>query len=256
MPRGGLRNPRGGRPVGSKNRIPKSKEAINRLNDIVTELETGEYLYSTPDKKYLGSAMELLQAIYRAESLPVKIRLYAATKAVDHEPKPVPQAERDAEADEAADFVSRQLDKLHREHSCKQDEQLHQWIDEGKLTEEQALLARSQWVEDGDAAWEPHKFGYRADTVPLRMLQNGVNARENGPVASDVNSVPPETPQSPRQPNGHAQTQRVRLMYSHPCQEYTTLSGKLYQADNGGEMVVDEEDVQELYERLGARDRR
>ena len=40
MPRGGRRQG-AGRSVGSKNRIPKSKDAVNRLNDIVTELETG-----------------------------------------------------------------------------------------------------------------------------------------------------------------------------------------------------------------------
>src|SRR6516225_2576107 len=111
MPRGGRRQG-AGRPVGSKNRIPKSKDAVNRLNDIVKELETGEYLYSGA----VGTAMELLQSIYRAESLPIKIRLYAATKAVDHEPKVIPQQERDAQADEAAEKI---LDEVRRLRAAK-----------------------------------------------------------------------------------------------------------------------------------------
>ena len=44
MPRGGRRNG-SGRPTGSKNRIPRPKEAVKRLNDIVAEMETGEYLF-------------------------------------------------------------------------------------------------------------------------------------------------------------------------------------------------------------------
>ena len=74
MPRGGRRND-SGRPMGSKSRIPRPKEAVKRLNDIVTEMETGEYLFSNDNKEYAGTAAQLLQAICRAESLPTKIRL-------------------------------------------------------------------------------------------------------------------------------------------------------------------------------------
>ena len=116
MPKGGLRNPKGGRPLGSKNRIPKPKEAQQRLTEIVAELENGEYLYTTADKKYVGSAMELLQSVYRAESLPVKIRLYAATKAVDIEPRAIPQQEIDAQADQYAERLIAEVAAHRREH--------------------------------------------------------------------------------------------------------------------------------------------
>jgi hypothetical protein len=60
---------------------------------------------------------------------------------------------------------------------------------------------------------------------------------------------------APKQ-NGQAQVRRVQRLYSHPHQQYSTLAGTAYEADETGEMLVDEDDVAELLERLGARLRR
>ena len=222
MPRGGLRNPPGGRPLGSKNRIPKSKEAVERLREIVTELENGEYLYSNDKKEFPGTAVELLQAIYRCEKLPLKYRMYAATKAADIEPRPAAALPTAPDLDENRRWISTQFDKL----------------------------AKAEAIE------HERKAEHSADTALSLRLEHGRNARENGASAPDYKSVEAPKPQPQPAHNGHAQVQRVQRLYSHPSQEYPTLAGKTYQADNGGELVVDEDDVEELRTRLGAWDRR
>src|SRR5215472_13681903 len=197
--RGG-RRPGAGRRMGSKNRIPKPKAAVNRLNEIVSELETGEYLYSTADKKYMGTAMELLQSIYRAESLPVKIRLYAATKAVDYEPKPMPQQDVEAETDEAAEFIIAELKKLRKASIHEWDRWLQQLIDDREISDATALKirarvlrpkSRAQQQADGVAvgdddipAWQPVKppeiawnEGQARDKNSSATAQNGGNGR-------------------------------------------------------------------------------
>ena len=114
MPRGGRRNPPGGRPLGSKNRIPKPKEAATRLNEIVTEVETSNYLHSSEDKKFKGTAAELLQLIYQSETLPVQYRLYAAKAALEFEPR------NTAATDAKADPINELLDEVRRRRAVKQ----------------------------------------------------------------------------------------------------------------------------------------
>jgi hypothetical protein len=69
-------------------------------------------------------------------------------------------------------------------------------------------------------------------------------------------SVAPQNPQPQPAPNGNAQVRRVQRLYTHPHQRYSTMTGTAYVADETGELIVDEDDVTELLERLGARLRR
>src|SRR6516165_9591510 len=86
MSKGGRRQG-AGRPMGARDRVPRGRNGFDKLKTMVREAEDAEYLFSSDDKEFTGTAVQLLQAIYKAESLPVKIRLYAASKAADYEPK-------------------------------------------------------------------------------------------------------------------------------------------------------------------------
>ena len=228
--------------MGRKDTFPRSQKDYDQLKTMVYDAEVAEFLSTNDNKEFTGTAMELLQSIYRAESLPVKIRLYAATKAVDHEPKVVPQKEIDEQADEARDFLMKELDRLHREHTRQKDEQLHAWISEGKLTEEQALLARSQWAEERDAPWEPHK------SVPPPRIRHGHNTAQNGKQHQHVANGPrirSPLPQQPQPaPNGHAQ-QRVVVLYCEPYSVFWEApSGREYRGGAPG-LPADEIHVSE-----------
>jgi hypothetical protein len=76
-----------GRPLGSKNRLPRGKK-FDQFKEIVYDAEASEYLSTNENKLFDGSAIQLMQAIYQCERLPVKTRLYAAAKACEYEPKP------------------------------------------------------------------------------------------------------------------------------------------------------------------------
>jgi hypothetical protein len=135
---------------------------------MVREAEDAEYLFSSDDKEFTGTAVQLLQAIYKAESLPVKIRLYAASKAADYEPKLemqyddtghailiLPSNRRDIEDSENREWIGKEFDKHWKVERARRDNELRRWIEAGKLSEAQALLACSQWIEAGDPEWKP-----------------------------------------------------------------------------------------------------
>jgi len=49
------------------------------------EYDTSEYLITNKRKIFKGNALELITAMYKAEQLPVRVRLYAASKAAEFE---------------------------------------------------------------------------------------------------------------------------------------------------------------------------
>jgi len=49
------------------------------------EYDTAEYFVTNAEKQFPGNALELMVALYKAEQLPVRVRLYAASKAVEYE---------------------------------------------------------------------------------------------------------------------------------------------------------------------------
>jgi hypothetical protein len=107
MPRGGLRNPPGGRPAGAKDKLPRGRKNYDEFKRMVYDAEAAEYLYTNDSKEFDGNALELMTTVYRAEQLPVRTRLYAASKAVEFEPRLLP--ELDIESDEESE---RKTDEL------------------------------------------------------------------------------------------------------------------------------------------------
>lgn len=126
MPRGGLRNPKGGRPIGSKNKLPSGKN-YDQFKQMVYDAQMSEYLYTNDARVFEGNALQLMRAIYKAENLPVKIRLYAATKAVEFEPKSAKEIDDaiHSASDEDLDWLINQLDRLDdaRQHEAAREAQ-------------------------------------------------------------------------------------------------------------------------------------
>jgi len=248
-----------GRTLGAKDTVPRKGSEKSRFQALQAELGKAykriealenELQYGA---KFTGDNMrELLLAHARGEYNATHSQLYAAKALYDREPPAVDSEKRELDADENRKWIINQLGKLEHETHREWDAQLREWIAAGKLHEDCALLCRSQWAEEGDAPWES---GQAADTGPPLRIQHTVIKRQNSALVTNE-TVAPERPQPAPAPNGHAPVQRVRLMYTHPGQRYVTLAGKRYEADNGGELVVDEADVAELRSRLGARDRR
>jgi hypothetical protein len=262
MPRGGRRKG-AGRPMGSKNKLPGGKEFTEELKSVVRQYEDSEYLYTNENRLFEGSSLAFIQSVKNCESLPVKIRLYAACKAVEYEANAgehqfdstgrvilwLPHNKRDPlglhDGDEDRDIILKQLERLSREEHRQRDEQLHKWIDANKLHEDCALLCRSQWAEEGDMEWVSvaAKPGHPADTAPLRLLENGGMPRQNG--ADSLSSAPP-MPQTDGKltaaPNGHAPVRRVQPLYSHPGIEFKdprfVVDGHKYEADGAARLSL------------------
>ena len=257
-----------GKPPGSKNRIPRNKKSFDKVKEMVTEIETSNYLHTNDDKKFTGTAAELLQAIYRAESVPIQYRLYAAKAAQEFEPKPIVKpelfetpAEREKRHKELDGWVAMVVEQCARMVARRILGKPKPRYEGGEL----AIVVKAVHevmdkfeaeAAEAEAVKNARKGGHRADTTPPLDTQHVVKQEYNGAVETDYKSVAPATPQPPPAQNGHAQPQRVRVMYTHFTGEFRTLAGKVYQADNHGEIVADEDDAQELRERLGARDRR
>jgi hypothetical protein len=115
-------------------------------------------------------------------------------------------------------------DRRRREFVEGRDKQLRHWVASGRMTEDAALLARSQWIGPDDEPW-----------------------------------VPPSRPQPPQRaleyrPSASNGTESTTLM--HGPNALFQLPGKVYRADARGEIRdVDESDRDELL-RLGCRPRR
>lgn len=105
--------PGAGRPLGSKDRLPRGKkpEAIDRLKQIVIEAQEGEYLWKDKLEPFEGNSFDLLRAIYKCNQIDIKLRMYAASKMVEHE-LPVIVEQNTAEDQENTEWLVRQLDRL------------------------------------------------------------------------------------------------------------------------------------------------
>jgi len=171
--RGG-RRPGAGRPMGAKDRIRGGRRVKlgPQLEGAIEDVETAEFLVSNANKTFDGSALELIREIYKCEKLPVKIRLYAATKAVEYEGGTIGE-DRDFSANVVVYLPDNTRDwspeeRIGNEGVLKQrDKELKQWIGEGKLTEEQAIMVRKQWARD--IPWEP-----MGEPGPSLARSNGV----------------------------------------------------------------------------------
>src|SRR5215469_12345047 len=134
MAKGGRRQG-AGRPMGSRDRIPRGRNGLDQLKHMVREAEGAEYLYTNEEKLFDGTILGFIQAVVRCEALPVKIRLYAANKAVEYEAQAgtpqfdpatgavviLPSNGRDPGLDqinfeENREFITERMRGLHRQH--------------------------------------------------------------------------------------------------------------------------------------------
>ena len=257
-----------GRPKGSEDIHPRTNSRWHGWAEKVTQrYDADEYLNEDSATSY-----EFLQKLYQDKRVPLKYRMYAASKMVEHEPKPVPRQEIDAQAREYGDKLIEEVRRLRQEHVRERDEELHRWIDEGKVSEKQALLARSQWVQDRDAPWVLHKSGHGVDSAPPRRIQPVVTQGYNGGAQSDSISVGANKPQPRRQQgrasistpggNGHEPAQAATVngsqvvLFTEPHRNFYLPPA--YAANQHGELLVDEDRVADIEAliRSGCRTRR
>jgi len=71
--------------LGAKDKIPRGRNGFDQLKHMVREAEGAEYFYINENKVFDGTMLGFIQAVVRCKALPVKIRLYAANKAVEYE---------------------------------------------------------------------------------------------------------------------------------------------------------------------------
>ena len=257
VPNGGARKG-AGRPMGARDKKPRINSRWRGWAEEVTQrYDADEYLNEDSATSY-----EFLQKLYQDKRVPLKYRMYAASKMVEHEPKPVPKQEIAAQADEYAEKLIAEVGRLRQEHVRERDEELHRWIDESKLNEQQALLARSQWAEVEDMPWQPHKSGRGVDTaLPLRV-QHVVIQEYNGAQQSDSISVGANKPQPRRQQNGHEPAPAATVngsqvvLFTEPHRNFYLPPA--YSANQDGELLVDEDRVADIEAliRSGCRTRR
>jgi hypothetical protein len=270
MPRGGYRKG-GGRPLGSKDRVPRGRNGFDQLKAMVREAEATEYIYTNDNKEFTGTAMEFLQSVYKCEHLPVKIRVYAAKEAMSIERDAgtpqfdetgkvilfLPHNRRDPlglhDDDDYKDKIMEELDRLGREHNRQRDETLHTWISEDRLSEEQALLVRTLWVEEGDFAWEP----VQQRTAPA--VQYIAPPVEYSTAASEIVAKPVQNGADSEKPKAGNKPVRAGfvVLFTEPFRAFW-VGNRKYEASEHGEILVDELEIEDArtLRQAGCRTRR
>jgi hypothetical protein len=253
MPRGGARVG-SGRPYGSKDRLPRTphhssfnKKNFNRVKKMVDASVESEYIYTNKDKVFEGNSLEFIQKVYKCEHMPVRIRLYAATKAAEFEPLLADNALVDAFFANAK--IMGEIEGNAAERYRQNDAQLREWILEGRMSEETALMVRRLIVTEAHAEpWEP--MPPPPPDAPLLIpyqppLPDPSNSTSDGdshaPAAapSILDAEPPRPPSPwelpPRPPAGYV------VLYAAPFQRFWV--GAHYEADERGELLVEEDAV-------------
>jgi hypothetical protein len=255
--------------VHRKPRAPRTKR-VERVKAMAQDYDASEYIFTNENKVFEGSALDLIKSVYAAEALPIKVRLYAATKAAEYENRlgedgqPIGNAQmhiylpdngRDPELLAELGSVSleereawqKKREARHKERNgtveCR-DAQLRSWITGGKMTEAQALLARSQWIQSGDPPWQSVELPAPPRALPWQPSERDSSAPVNGIIVASYN-------------NGQEiQLAPVVILFSYPGSVFEVSSGRRYRASPRGEIeVTDPADRDELLT-MGCRARR
>jgi ATP dependent DNA ligase domain len=149
MARGGAR-PGAGRPFGSKDVRPRKSAYLAHLGDVAQEYDKSEYFITNDSKVFPGNALELMVQLYKAEQLPVRVRLYAASKSVEYEVdksghtleelKEQWRKEQEAEAEPYQDMILDELERIRRTRAEEDQKRLRSLIDAGRLDPMAAAL--------------------------------------------------------------------------------------------------------------------
>ena len=282
MPRGG-RRPGAGRPLGRADAIPRparqprhtkrikraqeaaqahSKAAAQAYGETSpTPHSSDEFLITSEDRTFAGSALELIRSIYRAEGLPVKVRLYAAKEAAAYETRVgedgqlagiqtevhvyLPDNGRDPELEERLGGITMEERREHehrrRQNVERKDEQLREWIRAGFMTEEGAVLARSQWIIPGDCAWTPQCQMIEYHPQPLQDEPTApVSSASDGEIAAPAGALEPSATEPPQT----IDTSGRVILLAWPGQVINLRDGRpQYRANERGEIAADPDDV-------------
>ena len=169
MTRGGYREG-AGRPFGARDVSPRKSARLDRLKSMSEEYDTNEYLITNERRVFAGNALELMTVMYKAEQLPVRVRLYAASKAVEFE---CDKSGRTLE--QIREEVRRELIEANNDDGWKEkleadvkriraiiieqrDQQLKAWVGAGILSQEAAQKVRSLWAEAADRPFHIEDF--------------------------------------------------------------------------------------------------
>jgi hypothetical protein len=169
MARGGYRE-NAGRPLGARDRMPRKSARLDRLKSMSQEYDANEYLITNNERVFGGTALELMTALYKAEQLPVRVRLYAASKAVEFE-----SDKSGRTFEEIREEVRRELMEADKDDGWKEkfeadvkrlraiiieqrDQQLKAWVGAGILSQEAAQKVRSLWAEGADRPFHIEDF--------------------------------------------------------------------------------------------------
>jgi hypothetical protein len=150
--------------------MPRKSVKLDRLKSMSPEYDTNEYLITNEARIFGGNALELMTAMYKAEQLPVRVRLYAASKAVDFE-----SDKSGRTLEEIREEVRRELIEADKDDGWKEkleadvkriraiiieqrDQQLKAWVGAGILSQEAAQKVRSLWAEAADRPFHIEDF--------------------------------------------------------------------------------------------------
>jgi hypothetical protein len=164
--------------------MPRKSVKLDRLKSMSPECDTNEYLVTNEARIFGGNALELMTTMYKAEQLPVRVRLYAASKAVEFENQNGKSIEEiraeilqelKAEGDDSLDRLVDDL-KRHRAVIIEyRDLQLQAWIEDGTLSEAAAAKVRDLWADKGDRPW-PSRI--HLDNMAMPDLPPGPHTRQ------------------------------------------------------------------------------
>src|ERR1700757_3726150 len=74
-----------GRPLGRRDTLPRAGKKYDQLKSLAEEYDTAEFMITNNERVFAGNAVQLMIALYKAEQIPIRVRLYTASKAAEFE---------------------------------------------------------------------------------------------------------------------------------------------------------------------------
>jgi hypothetical protein len=238
--------------MGSKNgtgKIRKAKsdiEHVDRLRDMIRDAERAEFLFSNEAKVFEGNSLEFMQATYRCERLPVRIRLYAANRAIDYEPRLREDPVIDA-------LYDRQvvLDQMARNDAvwlAECDARLRELILDGRVSEDAAALVRDIYVDGPDAPpWEPSPQASEAPPRQIAYLVPEADAEQPQPSRTFRQVAPDEPAPQPTPwslPDPKPPPPGFVLLHCEPHRNFWINGTGTVSANERGELLVADDEAQ------------
>jgi hypothetical protein len=213
--------------------------------------------------EFTGTALDYLQSVYKSPHADERTRVYAATVAARFEPHLADDALIDAFFANAT--VISQLEVNSAERCRGHDAKLHEWIAEGRMSEETALLVRGLLTHKTDPPWEPMPPPASGTPEEPRQIAyispNDADVLRQDPPNTDRKPHPEQNgadaalplPQPPSPLGVPPQPTPTLILFSEPFANYQAGSGRHYCADELGEIRCEGEDDAKDLIRSGCR---